>query len=104
MGCKVTAVTNSGRAAIDFAKQEPPYILILDLEVKDDLNGAETALILQSHFNQPLPVVFVTAYSEKEFPVIKALESYFYVKKPFTDEDLLRSLDKAIQLRKKIEI
>jgi CheY-like chemotaxis protein len=99
MGCQVVGVTASGRVAIDLAKENPPDILLLDLDVKGDLNGAETAVILQGYFEQPMPVIFVTAFSDKEFPVIHAPESYLYVKKPFTDEDLLKSLNKAIQLR-----
>jgi DNA-binding response OmpR family regulator len=104
MGYDVTAVTDSGRTAIDLAKQNPPDILLMDLDVQGDLNGAETAVILQGYFERPVPVIFVTAFSEREFPVIKALESYVYVKKPFSDEDLVLSLNKAIELTKKVDL
>jgi CheY-like chemotaxis protein len=104
MGYNVTAVTNTGRDAIDLAKENPPDILLMDLNVQGDLNGAETAVILQGYFEQPVPVIFITAFSEKEFPVIKALDSYFYVKKPFSDEDLMQSIRKAISLRKQADL
>jgi CheY-like chemotaxis protein len=101
MGYSITAVTNSPTSAIDLAKQNRPDILLLDLDGNDgDLNAAEIAVILQAHFLKILPVVFVTSYEEDEFPVLKALEAYVYCKKPFSDEDLSKSLAKANELRR----
>jgi CheY-like chemotaxis protein len=72
MGYEVTGVAISGQEAIDSAKQTPPDILFIDPDISgNDISGTETAVILQGYFRKVLPVVFITAYSEKEFPLLR---------------------------------
>jgi CheY-like chemotaxis protein len=97
MGYEVTGVAISGQEAIDSAKQTPPDILFIDPDISgNDISGTETAVILQGYFRKLLPVVFITAYSEKEFPLLEALDSYVFLKKPFANEDLSQCLENAI--------
>ena len=65
-----------------------------------DINGAETAVILQGYFSAPLPVIFMSSQAEKEFPLLEALEKYIYLKKPFSDQDFADSMEKAVLLKK----
>ena len=94
-------ITESARFAIDLAKQNRPDILLVDPDARHaDINGAETAVILQGYFSEPLPVIFMSAQAEKEFPLLEVIEKYIYLKKPFSDEDFADSMEKAVLLKK----
>jgi FixJ family two-component response regulator len=70
--------------------------MILDIRIKGEITGVETAIILAGQFEKPIPVVFLTAFSESEFPVLKALDGYVFIKKPFTEEALFDAIEKAL--------
>ena len=65
----------------------------------EELNGIETAIVIQSFFEEPLPVVFLTGFSEKSFPYLKVLDDYIYINKPYTEDILLRSIERALKQR-----
>ncbi len=92
----VIGIADSFEKALEIVKIERPDLMILDVRIKGEINGVETAIILATHFEQPVPIVFLTAFSESEFPVLKAIESYAYVNKPFTDEALFQAVKNAL--------
>lgn len=92
LGYTIIGVTDSGRKAIEIAKQNRPDIVLMDVHIKADLNGVETAVCLQGLFEHPIPIVFVTGYSLAEFPVINAVHPYAVLKKPYSDTDLASHL------------
>lgn len=95
-GHQVIGITDSGRKAIGIAKQNHPDIVLMDIRIEADLNGIETAICLQGLFERPLPVVFVTGYPTKDFPVIKAVYPYMILKKPFSEKDLESNITKMV--------
>lgn len=94
-GYEIVGITDSGRMALDIVKDNPPDVIIMDIRIRGDLDGVETAIILESQAAAHIPIVFLTAFSQEEFPVLKALERYVYLTKPFTDEDLLEALKRC---------
>ena len=92
LGYTIIGVTDSGRKAIEMAKLNRPDIVLMDVHIKADLNGVETAVCLQGLFEHPIPIVFVTGYSLAEFPVINAVHPYAVLKKPYSDTDLASHL------------
>jgi CheY-like chemotaxis protein len=92
LGYDVIGITDSGNKAIEMAKANRPDIVLMDIRINSGLNGVETAICLQGLFEQPIPIVFVTAYSVEDFPVIKAVHPYMVLKKPFSEKDLTSSL------------
>jgi two-component system cell cycle sensor histidine kinase/response regulator CckA len=99
LGFTVTAVTASGREAIECAKVNYPDLVLMDCRILSDLNGPETAVIIQGLSENPVPVVFLTAYSQNDYPLIRAVEPYLFLQKPFTDIDLKETIEKAVRLR-----
>jgi CheY-like chemotaxis protein len=95
-GYEVTGIVDTFDKALESVKANHPDIMILDIRIKGEITGVETAIILASQFDKPIPVVFLTAFSESEFPVLKALEGYTFIKKPFTEEALFEALEKAL--------
>jgi CheY-like chemotaxis protein len=92
LGYFLIGVTDSGRKAIEIAKQNRPDVVLMDVHINADLNGIETAVCLQGIYDQPIPILFVTAYAVEDFPVIKAVHPYVVLRKPFSDEDRASSL------------
>lgn len=99
LGFNVIAVTSSGREAIEFAKEIQPDVVLMDFQIKSDLNGTEAAVVIQGMTDIPVPIVFLTAHAASEFPLLRAVAPYVYLRKPFSDADLKRILDDAVRLR-----
>ena len=92
LGYDVIGITDSGKKAIEIAKRNRPDVVSMDIRINSGLNGVETAVCLQGLYDQPIPIVFVTGYSVDDFPVIKAVNPYVVLKKPFSDKDLTSGL------------
>ena len=95
-GYQVMGIADSFDKALEIVKDNRPDLMILDIRIKGEINGVETAIILASHFEKTVPIVFLTAFSESEFPVLKAVDSYAYINKPFTDEGLFKAVESAL--------
>lgn len=95
-GYEVTGIVDTFDKVLESVKANRPDIMILDIRIKGEITGVETAIILAGQFEKPIPVVFLTAFSESEFPVLKALEDYTFIKKPFTEEALYNAIEKAL--------
>ena len=94
-GYSVVGITDSGREAIELAKRYQPDFVMMDIHIKTDLNGVESAICIQGLFEQTIPIVFVSGYSLEEYPEIGAVEPYTILKKPFLEEDLTSSILKV---------
>jgi CheY-like chemotaxis protein len=99
LGFNVIAVTGSGREAIECAKETQPDVVLMDFQIRSDLDGTEAAVVIQGMTEEPVPIVFLTAHAASEFPLISAVAPYVYLRKPFSDSDLKRILDDAVRLR-----
>ena len=97
---EVVGIADSGKQAIEQVQQLRPDLLLMDVRVKGELNGIETAIVIQSFFEEPLPVVFLTGFSEKSFPYLKVLDDYIYINKPYSEEILLQSIERALKEKK----
>jgi CheY-like chemotaxis protein len=91
-GYDIIGICDSGKSAIEAAKSNRPDLILMDIRIHGELNGIETAIVIGSQYDHPIPIVFLTASYSKDFPVLKALDSYTYINKPFTDEELFKAL------------
>jgi CheY-like chemotaxis protein len=98
---EVVGIADSGKQAIEEVKQLKPDLLLMDVRVKGELNGIETAIVIQSYFEDPIPVVFLTGFSETSFPYLKVLNDYIYINKPYSEEILLNSIERALKQKEK---
>jgi len=95
-GYKISGRATSGRKAIQIAKRNRPDLMLVDVRIEGDLNGIETAIVIQGHFVEPIPIVFLTAFPAKQFPVLAALDPYIYLNKPIQDEELISAVAAAL--------
>src|ERR1035441_1210486 len=62
LGYTVTGSVSSGADAIAQAEQNAPDLALMDIRIKGDMDGTETARILRERFN--IPVVYLTAHAD----------------------------------------
>jgi two-component system, response regulator PdtaR len=95
-GYDVIGITESGRAAIEIARRIRPDVVVMDIRIKSDLNGIETAVCLQGLYEEPIPILFTTAYWDEDNPLIVAVNPCAALKKPFSSEELTSSILKVM--------
>jgi CheY-like chemotaxis protein len=96
LGYQVQAVS-SGEVAIDYVKEQPVDLLLLDMFMAPGLDGCETyAQICKLYPNQK--AVVVSGYAEsQQMDKIFALGAGGFLKKPYTLEQLGAAVRGALQ-------
>ena len=95
LGYEVIGSIDNGKEAIEKALQTKPDLLLLDINIKGDLDGIEVANEINKHY--AIPIIYLTAYSDNS-TVLRARNTnpYAYIVKPFDDKDLRIAIDLAI--------
>ena len=94
-GYTVTGVVSNGAAAIECAQRELPDMALMDIRIKGDMDGTETALVLRERFN--IPVVYLTAHADPTTSErAKAASPLGYITKPFKQPTLQASIEIAL--------
>jgi PAS domain S-box-containing protein len=92
---QVTAVVSSGAEAIREAEENPPDLVLMDIRIKGEMDGAETARILRERFD--IPVVYLTAHADREtLEHAKQSRPLGYIVKPFHESELHASVEIAL--------
>lgn len=95
LGYTVPAVVSSGEAAILKVKETGPDLVLMDIMLKGEMDGIDTAEKIHSNFN--IPVVFLTAYGdEKTLERAKVTEPFGYIIKPFKQRELNINIEIAL--------
>jgi len=95
LGYTVTASVSSGADAIARADETRPDLALMDIRIKGDMDGTETARILRERFN--IPVVYLTAHADTAtLSRAKLAEPLGYITKPFQEAELHASIEIAL--------
>jgi DNA-binding LytR/AlgR family response regulator len=95
LGYEVTGILPRGEEAILHVKENKPDIVLLDINLKGQLDGIETAVQMQQH--GPIPIIYLTANSdEATFNKAKATKPAAFIAKPFKQLDLQRAIELTI--------
>lgn len=95
LGYNVVGAAATGEKALELADEHKPDIVIMDIMLKGEMNGIETAQIIKSEHK--IPVIFLTAYAdESTLTKAKVTEPYGYIIKPFKEVDLHTSIEMAL--------
>jgi len=78
---------DNGNDAYNLSAKYLPDLIIMDINIKGDINGIETAKKIYSNFG--IPIIYLTAYSDKD-TVEKATKSgsFAYLLKPIDEKYL----------------
>ena len=94
-GYEVTGLASSSEEAIANAEETHPDIALMDIRIKGEIDGTETARILRERFD--IPVVYLTAHADREtLGRAKGSEPLGYLVKPFQESELLASIEIAM--------
>ena len=76
--------------------------LITDLRMPH-LNGHQLLKEIRQHrFNRHMPVLFISGQSTSEFPELSQLELARYLRKPFSGNDLIKTLESLLENRSRV--
>ncbi|WP_243394794.1 response regulator [Leptospira adleri] len=64
VGYKITEHVSTGQSAIDSVKNNPPDVILMDINLGGAIDGIGAAKQIRS--SQSIPVIFVTGYTDKE--------------------------------------
>lgn len=95
MGYRVAGTASTGLKALELIDQKRPDLILMDIQIKGDMDGIATAHEIRKKHR--LPVIFLTAYSEDAtLEKAKLAEPYGYILKPFEQRDLKSNIEIAL--------
>ena len=92
----VIDIVSSGQAAIKKAKKHNPDLILMDIAIKGEMDGIETAAIIQE--NNQIAIIFLTAYADdKTLERASSTGCYGYILKPFKNRELHATIQMALK-------
>jgi len=91
-GYKVVGIVPTGEEALTMVESESPDLVFMDIRLKGEMDGIETAKVIESQFQ--IPVIFLTAYADKKvLERAKATHPLAYLTKPFQHDLILFTIE-----------
>ena len=95
MGYSICCTAGKGADAITMALEESPDLILMDINLRDDIDGIEAAETI--HRRKDMPIIFCTAYSNDEtLQRAKITAPYGYILKPFDNRELEINIEIAL--------
>lgn len=99
LGYEVTAVVGTGADAVTKAQETTPDIILMDIQLKGDMDGIEAAHEIKERFD--ISVVYLTAYSDQvTLDRAKVTTPFGYLIKPFAERELHSTIEMALYKQK----
>lgn len=90
LGYSVTAIVDTGEAAIEQVQENPPDLILMDIKLRGDMSGIEAAANIRQY---NIPIIYLTAYSDDVTLGQAGLTApYGYLTKPAKPEDIRTTL------------
>ena len=95
LGYEVSGTFGRGEDAINFAREQRPNLVLMDIRLAGAMDGVAAAEIIGRELN--VPVIFLTAHSDRAtLDRAKVTEPFGYLLKPFDDHGLEMHLEMAL--------
>ena len=95
LGYRVSGVVSSGDEALREAERNPPDLVLMDIRIRGEMDGTETAHLLRERFD--VPVVYLTAHADRDtLERAKHSRPLGYIVKPFHEAELHASVEMAL--------
>jgi len=65
LGYEVEGSAESGRRAVEMARELRPDLILMDVVLPGELNGIEAAEMIKSELD--IPIIFISGYGESEY-------------------------------------
>lgn len=94
LGYEVAGIIPRGEEAIKTVQNEKPDLVLMDINLKGELDGIETATKMQQIAE--IPIIYLTANADDaHFDRAKVTNPYAFISKPFKKLDLQRAIELA---------
>jgi len=94
-GYSVPATAASSEDAMRLAAEKCPDLVLMDIRIKGQRDGIETAAILRERFG--VPIVYLTAHADDDAVAqAKKTEPYGYLIKPVRADELRSTIEIAL--------
>ena len=95
LGYNVVGIVNNGKDAIKLTLETDPDVILMDIVIKGDIDGIETAQQINKLYN--IPIIYTTAYFDEEIlERAKKTEPYGYIIKPYQEGQIHTAILMAI--------
>jgi signal transduction histidine kinase/CheY-like chemotaxis protein len=95
LGYQVTDTLGTGSEALVSARQRPPDLVLMDINLRGEMDGIEAAEVIRRDL--ALPVVYLTAFSdEATLRRARVTEPFGYLLKPFDERELHITIEMAV--------
>ncbi|MEB3278116.1 MAG: ATP-binding protein [Lyngbya sp.] len=109
LGYTVVDIVSSGEKALEQVAETQPDLVLMDIVIKGDMDGIETAELIHERYN--IPVIYVTAYADDStLDRAEKTGSYGYLLKPYKERELhatiklaLRKHQASLEVQKNLE-
>ena len=96
LGYTVCGRATTGAEAIELVVNKKPRVVLMDINIRGDMDGIETAKTIKKGFN--IPVIYVTSHSDgATLERAKATQPDGFIVKPFEDNDLRVAIELALK-------
>lgn len=94
-GFEVTDIAISGNEALLAIEKHIPHVILMDINIKGDMDGIETAELINKKF--PIPIIYVTSNTSTQF-VSRAIKTgpHAFISKPYNYKDLVIAIELAL--------
>jgi CheY-like chemotaxis protein len=95
LGYTVCGRATNSAEAMELVVNKKPDVVLMDINIKGDIDGIETAKLIKKGFN--IPVIYVTSHSDGA-TLVRAKETKpdGFILKPFEDNDLRIAIELAL--------
>jgi len=96
LGYEVTGIESRGEEAIHHAKENLPDIILMDINLKGQIDGVETAKSIQKFSD--IPLIYLTGNSDEvSFQKAKETHPFAFISKPFNKLNLERTVALVVE-------
>lgn len=95
LGYLVSDAVFSGEQALLSVENNTPDLILMDINLRGEIDGIETANLISQKFS--IPIIYMTAYADNEtLQRAKATSPYAYIIKPIEVRELHTSIEIAL--------
>ena len=95
LGFGVVGIADTGQEAVKLALETEPNLILMDIKLRDEMDGIQAAKHIRAHFS--VPILYLTAYTDEE-TLQRALETEAsgYLLKPFDAGELQHAIESIL--------
>jgi DNA-binding LytR/AlgR family response regulator len=94
IGYEIVGIIPRGEEAIKLVQTKKPDLVLMDINLKGELDGIQTAQAMQQEAN--IPIIYLTANADDvHFNRAISTNAYAFISKPFRKLDLQRAIELA---------